>query len=357
MRIGWRAALGFALSAGLLWWTFKDIPFAEVRSGLAHANLGLFVLAAAVATSIFPLRAIRWRVILDPVAPRLPFIELWRATAVGMMVNNVLPARAGEVARAFALTRETPRVGFVAAVASLAVDRVFDAVVLIAMLVGAMLAPAFPGDTVIAGQPASHYALVFAAGVLVLLAGLYAIVFAPQLIVRIFQAIVGRAAPRLVDRGTRLLTNFTLGLGALRSPRRFAAVFLWTLALWTVSALSFWIGFRAVGISAPFSAAVFLQSLIAIGVALPSSPGFFGPFEASAKIGLAVYGVGESQAVTWAIGYHVLSFIPITVIGAYFFGRLGLHFREIGEEHGDESARDAGSSGSVRQRARAAARR
>jgi len=61
MRIGWRGALGFALSAGLLWWTFKDIPFAEVRSGLAHANLGLFVLAAAVATSIFPLRAIRWR--------------------------------------------------------------------------------------------------------------------------------------------------------------------------------------------------------------------------------------------------------------------------------------------------------
>ena len=41
MRIGWRGALGFALSAGLLWWTFKDIPFAEVRSGLAHANLGL----------------------------------------------------------------------------------------------------------------------------------------------------------------------------------------------------------------------------------------------------------------------------------------------------------------------------
>ena len=51
MRIGWRGALGFALSAGLLWWTFKDIPFAEVRSGLAHANLGLFVLAAAVAVS------------------------------------------------------------------------------------------------------------------------------------------------------------------------------------------------------------------------------------------------------------------------------------------------------------------
>jgi len=34
--------------------------------------------------------------------------------------------------------------------------------------------------------------------------------------------------------------------------------------------------------------------------------------------------------VTWAIGFHLLSFIPITVIGAYYFVRLGLHFREIG---------------------------
>jgi hypothetical protein len=33
--------------------------------------------------------------------------------------------------------------------------------------------------------------------------------------------------------------------------------------------------------------------------------------------------------VSLALGYHFLSFIPITVIGLWYFARLGLHFREF----------------------------
>jgi hypothetical protein len=95
-----------------------------------------------------------------------------------------------------------------------------------------------------------------------------------------------------------------------------------------VNALAFWIGFRALGIDVPYSAANFLQGIIAIGVAPPSSPGFFGVFEAAAKVGLEVYGVPGGQAVSWAIGFHIPSFIPITLIGLYYFARLGLHFSD-----------------------------
>jgi uncharacterized protein (TIRG00374 family) len=348
MKLGWRGVLGFALSALLLWWTLRGVSVAEVREQLRTANIALLALSAAVATCIFPLRAIRWRVILEPVAPGLPFGPLWRSTAIGMMVNNVVPARAGELVRVFALTRETDRVGFVAGFASLAVDRVFDAVVLITMLVAAMLAPAFPGDTVILGQPASHYAVVLGVAALGILAVLYAIVFAPELIERLYMAVARRLSPALAERGRRLLLSFITGLGALRSPTRFARVFLWTLLHWLVSALSFWIAFRAVGIQAPFSAAVFLQSLIAIGVAIPSSPGFFGVFEASAKVGLAAYGITGPQVITWALGYHILSFLPITIIGAYYFSRLGLHFRDM---------RGGGSDGESGPPSRPASRR
>ena len=77
------------------------------------------------------------------------------------------------------------------------------------------------------------------------------------------------------------------------------------------------------------AATVFLQGIIAIGVALPSSPGFFGVFEAFAVVGLGVYGVARDRAVSWAIGFHILSFIPITVIGLYYFAKLGLHFSDF----------------------------
>jgi uncharacterized membrane protein YbhN (UPF0104 family) len=52
-------------------------------------------------------------------------------------------------------------------------------------------------------------------------------------------------------------------------------------------------------------------------------------FEYMSVQGLAVYGVSQQQAATWAIGYHLLSFIPITVIGAYYFARLGVRLRDL----------------------------
>ena len=89
-------------------------------------------------------------------------------------------------------------------------------------------------------------------------------------------------------------------------------------------ALAFYIGFRAVGIEVPWSAALFLQGVIALGVALPSAPGFFGVFELSAVLGLGVYGVDDKLAVSWALAFHLLSFVPITIMGAVYFARLGL---------------------------------
>jgi hypothetical protein len=118
-------------------------------------------------------------------------------------------------------------------------------------------------------------------------------------------------------------------LSVLRSPRRFIAVFWWALLHWLLNAFAFWLGFLAVGIHVPFGTALFVQGIIVIGVAIPSSPGFFGFFEAAGKFALGIYGISETMAVTWAVGFHVLSFIPITLIGAYYFARAGLTLTEL----------------------------
>jgi len=204
MRLNWQSALGIVLSAGLLVWTLRNESASEIWSVLSQSNLPLLVLGALVATSIFPLRAIRWRIILDPMAANLPIGALWRSIAVGMMVNNIYPARLGEVARAYALTRETKRVSLTGAVASLAVDRVFDAIVLMLLLVSAMLAPDFPKDMVVGGQPVQRGAFVFGLGAVGLLVLLYVIVAIPERLVAFYAAVVGRVAPRLVKRGSEI---------------------------------------------------------------------------------------------------------------------------------------------------------
>jgi glycosyltransferase 2 family protein len=163
----------------------------------------------------------------------------------------------------------------------------------------------------------------------VLLVGLYVVVLLQDRAAALAEAIVRPISPALAARVGELARHFVHGLAVLRQPSRFLGVLLWAVAHWLVHAVGLWLAFRAVGITAPFSAALFLQGILGIAVAVPSSPGFFGVFEFAAQHGLAVYGVPASLAVSWAIGYHLLSFIPITVMGAIYFTRLRLSVDEL----------------------------
>ncbi len=329
MKLDWKTALGFGLSGVLLWLALRAVDLSNVGDVLRASNPWLFGLCAIVATCIFPLRARRWQTILEPVAGRIPFAPLWHGTAIGMMVNNVLPARAGEVARAYALTREVPRVPFTTSLASLAVDRIFDGIVLLGLMFGAMLFPAFPAGARIAGMTVPQ----FAAGGLTAVAALITVSFLaalmPARVLHIVRVVTGRLVPRFTDRLVAFADQALGGLAVLRDTRRFLAVLWWAVLHWLVHALALWIGFQAVGLDAPFSAALFLQGVMGLAVALPSSPGFVGVLELAAVAGLRVYGVSDDVSLSWAIGYHVLSYIPITAIGLYYLARLGLNLRDI----------------------------
>jgi uncharacterized protein (TIRG00374 family) len=324
MKISWRGAVGLALTVGLLWWVFKDVRWADLWVDVRTANPFLMLLSVIVATLVFPLRAARWRPILDPIAPKLPYGPLWRATAIGFMANNLLPTgRAGEFVRPYMLSRETS-VPFSAAFASLVVDRVFDAVTVLLLVAVALLDPGRP-----TGLSVTMFATTTLAVVVVLAVGLYAIVFFPNWLLRIFDLVVPRIAPRFAERGRTMLRSFADGLSILRQPKRFAIVFVWAVVHWLVQPLAFWIAFRALGIDVPFTAAMLIQGLIVFAVAVPSTPGFFGLFEFAAQQGLGLYGVSESLALAWALTYHVLSLIPITAIGLYYLARSGVHLGEL----------------------------
>jgi glycosyltransferase 2 family protein len=331
VKFGWKGALGVVVSAVCLYFAFKGFDWSRATAQAKHANLLLLLASTATATCMFPLRARRWRTILDPVAYHLPFGPLWRATAIGVMMTNLLPARAGEIVRPYALSRERPEVPFSAALASVAVDRVFDAIVVLLLLGLSMLSTDFPA-TITIQEKTWHIALLarkFAFAPIVLLVGLYALVFFPDALIRVFESFARRVSRRLEEKGSEMLRRFAEGLSVLRHPTRFLAVFLWTLLHWLVQPLAFWLGLRAFGIDASWAALLFMQGVIVLAVAVPSSPGFIGIFEASAAASLAAYGIDSNSALTWAIVFHLFSYIPITLFGAYYFARAGIHMGDV----------------------------
>jgi glycosyltransferase 2 family protein len=334
MKRGVRTTLGVLLSVLLLWWTLKDTSLHAIWAVLSRSSLPLWIACMVFATAIFPLRARRWQALLAPVYGRLPLGPLWEATAIGMMSTNVVGMRSGEFARPFALSRSGLHVKFTAAFASVTVDRLFDAAVVLLLMLVATLDPAFPAQQPIGDHTLGFYIKPTAMVLGVMLAGLVVFVFAPDRVFAISDAVMRRVAPRFEPRMRGLLEGFVSGLHVLKSPRLIGEVFFWTVLHWLCNAFAFWLGFKAMHIAVPFSAGLLLQALIAIGVAIPSTPGFFGPFEFFGKAGLAVYGVGDASAVAWVLGFHVLSYIPITIMGGWYLTRMKLHlsdFRGAGE--------------------------
>jgi uncharacterized protein (TIRG00374 family) len=166
---------------------------------------------------------------------------------------------------------------------------------------------------------------------------LYALVFFPDQLIRLFELVARRVSTTVERKGSEVLRKFAEGLSVLRNPKHFAAVFLWTLLHWLVQPLAFWLGFKAFGIDVPLIATLFVQGAIVLAVALPSTPGFVGLFEGGAVASLAVYGIDGTSALTWALVFHIASFIPITLMGAYYFVRAGLSMGEIGSARSSES--------------------
>jgi glycosyltransferase 2 family protein len=304
---------------GLLAFILRQVDLGEVRRHLARAHPGPLALAVVLATLTFPIRTIRWRFLLRTAADRpLPLGPAWHATAIGFMANNLLPFRAGELIRPFAATR-LAGARFTAALSSIAVERIFDGLTVTALLTFALLSPGLAPGVAVGGVPVRHIAV--AAGGLsaaALVAALGVLAW-PLVAERIVRAVV--PGVQLADRIVGLIEGIRQGLAALNAPARIGGVVVWSLVQWLVNALSFYVAFAAFEIPVSFTGALLVQGLLAFGVSVPSTPGYVGPFEAAIVAALALYGVPGDRSFSYAIAYHVTTFIPITLLGLWSLAR------------------------------------
>jgi glycosyltransferase 2 family protein len=321
------ALLALGLSVGLLLWALRGVSLTEVLHHIGAARPAPLLAAVILATLTFPLRLIRWRLLLrDENGMRYPLAPLWHAVALGFMANNVLPLRAGELVRSYTASR-LAGIRFTTVLSSIAVERIFDALTIVALLTLALLSQDLPRSLTVGGASIAHLAqiggLMAAAGLLVAVVVLSAPLAAERLVRRLLPS------TRLADRIVSLIEGVRQGLLVLRAPGRLAGVVLWSLVLWLVNALAFYVGFAAFEIPVSYYGALLLQGLLILGISIPSTPGFFGPFEAVIVAVLALYRVPSDVAFSFAISFHLTSFVPITLLGLWSLTRTPGGFRGL----------------------------
>ncbi|MEO8138927.1 MAG: lysylphosphatidylglycerol synthase transmembrane domain-containing protein [Gemmatimonadota bacterium] len=316
----WQILVGIAISAALLYASLRGIQFSQVLEYVRTARIAPMLLGVALATSTFVVRIFRWQLLLrGDDGRKLEMTPLWHAIAMGFMANNTLPLRMGEVLRTFAASKLT-NTRFPSVLASIAVERLFDAIVVAALLAIGLLTAHLP-ESDLSGRVAKIVTLGGVAAILGLIVAGGVVAF-PLLAEQVVRKVI--PSERLAAKLVAIIEGVRHGFSALRSPGRIAGVAFWSLVLWTLSALSFYSMFVAFGITASFSVALLMQGLIMFGIALPSSPGYVGVFEAPIILVLGLYQVDKNLAAAYALTYHVTTFLPITLLGAWSVFRTNL---------------------------------
>ncbi len=318
----WKAIIGFVVSGVALWWVFRHQDLAALVRKVGSARPLPFALATVAATAVFWIRAWRWKALLHSVNPDTSFRSRFAATTIGFMGNNVFPWRLGEVMRPIALSR-AERLPLVACITSLVLERLLDILLLMGLL---FLSMGLPGLPAIAGSE-QFTARLRTVG-LILCAGLVLVAIIalwPALIARLARALLARAPARLRGVGMAAVDSFIGALRGLREPGVLLRAGGWSVVLWLVNAAGFWLAMRAFDLRYSFTAGLFFQGILALAVAAPSAPGFFGVYEfAAAAVLVGMWHADATTTNAFAAAYHIAGYIPVTVIGLYYAERLGV---------------------------------
>ena len=334
--------IGIAISAAFAYLALEKISLSEVGSSLSEAHYIWVIPSALVGLlPVLLLRAYRWRILFDK-PETVPVSDSFASINIGLMFGNVLPSRAGEVPRVFAL-RHTTRLSAFEIGTTVLVERLLDTFVL--AIFGAALWPLFPD------APWIEVLGFVCVGVIVAFLALLAAValFRERLGDLVLRGL--RKLPR-VSEEQALYVRRALGAGSaiLLRPRRMLQALALSVLVWAMGVAAIWLLFPAFGLDLSGSAPWLILVANAFAITLPSGPAGVGVFEASIQAALIAYGVSASTALSYAVVLHAINFLPIIAIGlasSWWIARhpAGARPPEVKRE---ESALGEGGQGSPR---------
>ena len=298
------ALLGIPIGLVFLWLAVRNADLDAVWDTMRAADSGLVALAIATFGVVYLLQAVRWRRIAATFS--VSVARFYEMTVSGIAVNNVLPGRVGDFLRARWLGLAA-RMPYGKAFGTVILDRAFDLVVLVGLLIVGIAAVA----------SSEWLAQLAAAGAVVILGVVGVLVFS--------RAYIGRRDRDRHDRGlVRRLVRDTVERLAEPLGRRHLVVWLGlSLAAWGMWAVAALLVARSLDIELSLTEALFVTAVLNLGSAVPSSPGYVGTYEWLGVASLGLLDVDHEPALAFTILLHAAWYVPTTLFGAVALGTRG----------------------------------
>lgn len=328
--------IGIGISIFFLFLLFRKIDFSKLFAALSEMDYR-YLLPAVLFTFIsYYVRAVRWRYLLLPMK-KIGMRNLFSATVIGYMANNLLPARLGEFVRAYVLS-EKEKLDTSAVFATLVLDRLFDGFTVILILVVTFFTIKLPPgmENVQHGLVVGGYVtLAFYVAVIVFIITLKKQTARTiNLTARLLKPFPAKVSEKIIP----LLGSFIEGLRLSARPSDLILLLFSSLVIWAFAVYALAMVLHSFGIFLPITASMFIMVFLVFAVMVPASPGFVGTYHAACVYGLMAFNVQMEKALSIALIVHGINFFPVIFLGFWYLGHDKLSLTEMREKSSQQGA-------------------
>jgi uncharacterized protein (TIRG00374 family) len=322
---------GISLAVGALfvWLAVRGVEWDKVLDAFSQVDPLMLLVYFFIALAIEGVRIIRWGILLKPLG-HVPLGRLFTAGAVGFMALMLLPLRLGEFARPI-LVAERGKIRISAALATVVVERVIDALAMASLLVALLF---FLQDRILVPVQLRTWAYVILLFFVLLLVFLVLAYRRQETTVSWFKRLVKPVSSRVADRLASILHSFIDGLKALPNARLLAGFLLLTVVYWFIAGAGMVYMFgafdelRLLGWVEGFTA----LAVLCVGLMIPAGPGMIGNFHYFIKLGLSLF-LAEaalgSAGLAYAVVVHAMQLGQQVLVGIVFLFTGHVSFKRI----------------------------
>ncbi|MCX5841735.1 MAG: lysylphosphatidylglycerol synthase transmembrane domain-containing protein [Deltaproteobacteria bacterium] len=312
----WKFWLGLLVSAFFIWLALRKVETAGVWQSIQSAKLPDLLLVTLIYYLQYLIRIWRWRILLEPLK-ETSFSNRFHATFIGFGANCVLPAHLGELVRANYLGR-AERFSAGSIMGTIVVERVFDSLVLLLILIIGLAVTPFFGSGNFLFQFLRN-AAILSGFILVFIIALVFFKSKTNAVITVLEKALFFLPVLWRKRMAETGRNFIKGLVPLKNVFRWAQAVFYSLLLWFSGLIQVALIGHALGLGLPFSAGFMIMALSALSVLVPSAPGYIGTFHYVVKFGFILYGIPEAKALSAATLLHATTYFPTLLLGLISF--------------------------------------
>jgi hypothetical protein len=304
-----KVILGILISFVLVYLSIRGINLQDVFRDLQRIQFSYVISFIILIMLMQWLRSYRWGVMLQPME-KIDQLSLFSVTSVGFLAIASIPARIGELARPYLISKRSS-IKMSSALGTILVERVFDSFTVLAIAIIILFFTDLPPWMI-------KSSIIFFLLALVMFCFIIFLILRRDAALKLINGILRKLPGKFAHKIDELIHHFIDGFQIITNIKLFLYLFFLSALIWLVDVLAIYMLLESFGFGLPVMASFVLMIILIVGIAIPTAPGYIGNWHFACVLALSLFGLAKAEALSFALVYHFLSMIIVVVLGVAF---------------------------------------